>query len=142
MPQIDGTELRITPAGFADVMALKKAISDALRAAGVRLDLSGFSIDTDDPLKSDLGDVGSIVEMLMSVATDPKVQNCLFKCCERVLYGEDKIDIDFFDDPGNRVYYYPIMIEVIKINLSPFFSRINSLFTNLPNLTDLFQKQK
>ncbi len=142
MPKIDGTELKITPAGFADVMALKKSISDALREAGVRLDLSGFEINTDDPLKSELGDIGSILEMLMSVATDPKVQACLFTCCDRVLYGEDKVDIDFFEDPGNRVYYYSIMIEVLKTNLSPFFLKLGSLFSNLPNLIEVFQKQK
>ena len=142
MPQIDGVELKITPAGFADVMALKKSISDALRDAGIKLDLSGISIDAENPMQSELGDIGGIVEMIMSVATDPKVRDCLFKCCERVLYGEDKVDIDFFDDPGNRVYYYPIMIEVIKINLSPFFLKLGSLFSNLPNLTELFQKQK
>ena len=142
MPQIDGVELRITPAGFADVMALKKAISDALRVAGVRVDLSGFEINAEDPMQSELGDIGSIIEMVMSVATDPKVQTWLFKCCERVLYGEDKVDLDFFDKPENRQYYYPIMIEVLKTNLSPFFAKVGSLFANLPNLKDLFQKQK
>ena len=146
MPQIDGVELRITPAGFADVMVLKKSISDALRVAGVRVDLSGFSFDFDDPLKSELGDIGSIIEMVMSVATDPKVQTCLFKCCERALWGtgekSEKITLDFFEAEEHRQYYYPIMIEVLKTNLSPFFLKVGSLFTNLPNLTELFQKQK
>jgi len=139
---IEGKELIITPAGFADVFALKRALALALKKDGINLDLSGFSINTEDPMSSEIGDIGSIVESSLEVATDPQVQKWLFKCCERALYGQDKINIDFFEIPENRQYYYPIMIEVIKINLLPFFLKLNSLFANLPGISNLIQKSK
>jgi hypothetical protein len=139
---IEGKELIITPAGFADVFALKRALALALKKDGINLDLSGFSINTEDPMSSEIGDIGGIIDSVLEVATDPDVQKWLFKCCERVLYGQNKVDIDFFEIPENRQYYYPIMIEVIKINLLPFFLKLNSLFANLPGISNLIQKSK
>ena len=141
MSQIDGKELRVTPAGFADVMALQESISAALLKVGVKIDLSGFTF-TKDAESTEMGDIGGFLEMILSVSTDPTVRNHLFKCCEKALFDKDKVNIDFFEKPDNRQFYYPIMIEVLKINLSPFFDRISSMFANLPGLTEFFQKSK
>lgn len=138
--QIDGKELNVTPSGFSDVFALKRSIAVALKRNGINFDLSGVKIDDKNPGNSELGNIGGIIDPILEVATDPDVQKWLFKCCERALYGQDKINIDFFEKVENRQYYYPIMIEVIKVNLSPFFLKINSLFANLPGVKDLFQK--
>jgi len=137
---IEGKELSITPAGFADVFALKRALAVALKRDGIKLDLSGISIDTDNPMASEVGDIGGILDSILEVATDPAVQKWLFKCCERVIYGEDKVNQDFFEEPDNRQYYYPIMIEVVKVNLSPFFLKLNSLFSGLPEMIKNTQK--
>lgn len=140
--QLEGKELNITPAGFADVFALKRALAVALKRDGIKLDMSGFSINTENPGASEIGDIGGILDSVLEVATDPDVQKWLFKCCERALFGKDKINTDFFELPENRQYYYPIMIEVVKVNLSPFFGKLGSLFANLPGVTELFQKSK
>ena len=139
---IEGKELTITPAGFADVFALKRALALAVKRDGINFDMGGFSIDEENPAKSQVGNIGEILDSILEVATDPDVQKWLFKCCERVLYGKYKVDKDFFEESENRQYYYPIMIEVIKVNLSPFFGKLGSLFANLPGVTELFQKQK
>lgn len=140
--QLEGKELIITPAGFADVFALKRALALALKKGGIKFDLSGLKIDTDNPMNSDIGDIGFILDAVLEVSTDPDVQKWLFKCCERVIFGQDKVNQDFFEEPDNRQYYYPIMIEVIKINLSPFFQKLSLLFLPLQEMIKNIQKSK
>lgn len=138
--QLEGKELTITPAGFADVFALKRALAVALKRGGIKYDLSGLIIDDKDSNKSEFGDIGFLLEAVLEVSTDPDVQKWLFKCCERVIFGEDKVNQDFFEEPSNREYYYPIMIEVIKINLSPFFRKLSSVFLPLQEILKNIQK--
>ncbi len=138
--QLEGKELTITPAGFADVFTLKRALAVALKRGGIKFDLSGIKIDTDNPMNSDIGDISFFLDAVLEVSTDPDVQKWLFKCAERALYGEDKVNQDFFEEPENREYYYPIMIEVIKINLSPFFKKLSTLFVPLQEMIKNIQK--
>lgn len=142
MSTIDGKDLKVTPAGFGDVMALQKAISDALKENGIKLNLSGFSFDVANLEKMEIGDIGGIIESVLSVATDPDLRTLLFKCAERSLFENNKVNEDFFEKEENRKYYFPIMFEVLKVNLSPFFGLASSLFSNLSGIKDLFQKQK
>lgn len=135
--QLNGKELKVTSASFGVVFSLKKAISDALKSGGIKIDTSGFDLE-----KMEVGDIGGIIEMVLSLATDENVQLLLFSCCERVLLGKDKIDKDFFEPVENRQYYYPIMFEVLKVNLTPFFGQAGSLFQTLPEVKGLFQKLK
>ena len=66
MSVIDGKELQITPAGFADVMTLKKALSDALRSGqGINIDLGDFKMG-EDLETTEIGNVGNIIEVLRS----------------------------------------------------------------------------
>ena len=133
---IDGNEVLITPSSFQNAIALKRAIANALRENGVRLGLDGLSIDTDNPLKTDLpsGTIDNLIENALSVATSPEVHTALFACCETVVFGKDrlKVDLGFFDDPDEgikrREYFYPIMSEVIKVNIGPFFKNLGSVF--------------
>lgn len=139
--QIDGKDFQITEAGFFDAMSLKKALSDALRQGGIKFDLSGFNIG-ESMEDTEIGDIGGILDMLLSVATDPEVRTWLFKCSEKALFNKQKVDADFFEKPENRQYYYPIMLEILRVNLSPFFGKLNSSLSNLPGLKGLFRKQK
>jgi hypothetical protein len=135
---IDGKELMITPAPFAVAMRLQKALADALRADGINLDLKGLDINDDDPMKSEISGqtIGSLVENILAVATSPAVIDVLFECCESVAFGQgrDKPNADFFEEVANREYFYPIMSEVLKVNLGPFFKRIVSMFGGLQGL--------
>ena len=144
--QIDGKELLITPASFRDAMALKKAIADALRKNGIKIDVAGVSVDEENPLATEIGSetIGNLIENAMAVATDPKVGECLFTCCESVVFGpkREKINEEYFDKPENRRYYYPIMIEVIKANLGPFFKSLGSVLSDRGGLMSKFLKSK
>jgi len=142
MAMINGIELKITPASFGVVMGLQVSIAKALKKDGIKFDLSSLDLGKENIMKMELGDIGWIIEPVLSLATDEEVRKHLFECCKRALFGKDKVDEDFFDveDGINRKYYFPIMIEVLKVNLGPFFGLASSLFSNLPGLSDLLQK--
>lgn len=125
--QIGGKELRITPAGFQDALALEKAIGRALK--GTRLELpTDMQAEITGEMFSD------IISTVLNVATSNEVEACLFKCAERALLGEEKIDLAFFESVENREHYYPIMIEVIKVNVGPFFKGLGLQFSALSSL--------
>lgn len=124
---INGHTLVVAPSSFQEAMNLKRAIAKALMDQKNGLGLSGIKIDEEDPLKTDLP-IDSLLQTAMSVATDPEVIDCLFVCASHALIDDQKIDRDFFEDVNKRSYFYPIMLEVMKQNLSPFFENLSSLF--------------
>jgi len=97
--KINGKELRITLADFQSGIDLQNAFGKALIESKINLD--GIVINKDD---------------------------ARFKCAERCLLGEDKINWDFFEKEENREYYFPIMIEIAKVNLAPFVKGLLSMF--------------
>ncbi len=140
MSLIDGKELEVTPASFADAMALKEVIAKALKENGIKIDLSSVDIDFNKIDKMDAGDVGWILEPVLTLTTDSTIRKQLFKCSERAMFNKSKVNEDLFEDVENRKYFYPIMMEVLKVNISPFFGLASSSFANLPGLTEVFQK--
>lgn len=142
MSSINGIELNITPSSFAEVMALKEVIVKKLEENGIKIDLSSVDISSDKLSDMEVGEIGWIVEPVLKLATDSEIRKHLFVCAGRALFGKDKVDADLFEKVENRKYYYPIMMEVLKVNISPFFGLASSVFSNLPGLTDLLQKLK
>ncbi len=142
MSIIDGKELIVTDAEFAEVMALKEVIVKMLQANGIKIDLSSVDIDFKNLEKMDAGDVGWILDPILTLTTDSTIRKHLFVCAERAMFDKNKVNVDFFEKVENRKYYYPIMMEVLKVNISPFFGLASSLFTKLPGLADMLQKLK
>lgn len=136
---IDNKELLITPASFKDANYLKKMLCIALKQGGFNFDLSNLN-NIENNIEQLLP---GLLNIVLSVATSDEVEAALFKCAEKALFDKQKIDIDFFENIDNRQYYYPIMIELIKVNIAPFFKSLNSLLQNLGGLIQGFtQKQK
>ena len=123
---IDGKELRITPPSFDDAMDLKDAIEIAIKSG--KLDLK---FDINDIKDISDNDFGEIAKLILSVDSSKEIRNCLFKCASRAVLGTDKIDREFFESIENRKHYYKIMIEVIKVSLSPFFESLFSSFSGI-----------
>lgn len=124
--QINGKELMITPASFSEAMALQKAIGRALR--GTKLELPENMTAQIDP-----STFGDIIGAVLGVATSDDVEAALFACSSRALYGPTKepVNRDFFEKVENRELYYPIMIEIIKVNVGPFFKSLISKYADL-----------
>lgn len=137
---IDGRELKIQESSFINAMALKHNLGKVLNIKELDLNL-----DIDDPLKTDISTetIGGMLENMISVATDPNIMKSLFKCCEKVVFLDDEIiNESFFNKKENRGLYYPIMLEVLKVNILPFFEKISSMFTGVSGLMGKLQKQK
>lgn len=139
---IDGKELVVTPASFAEAMVLKEVIVKMLQANGIKVDLSSIDIKSEKLADMEAGDVGWILEPILTLMTDSTIRDRLFECAKRAMFDKKKVDLAFFEEHENRKYYYPIMMEVLKVNISPFFGLVSSWFTNLPGLTDMLQKLK
>jgi len=128
--QINGMELKITEGSLEEAFALQKALSDALREKGIKFSLSGIKFD-EDIFETEMGnvDIGGIMEMVLSVSTDRRVRECLFALGKRCTIGSGeqsfRITEDFFEKTENRQHYFPIMMEIAKANLSPFFKGLN-----------------
>lgn len=118
--QIGGKELRITPAGFADAIALQKAIGRALK--GTKLELPETATAELSPAS-----FTGIIDAVLGVAISDEVESALFQCSARALVGEAKVDRDFFETVENREHYFTIMAEVIKVNVGPFFKGLISM---------------
>ncbi len=144
--QLNGKRLIVTPAGFADAMELQGAVAEALK--GSKLNLAGIDLGggVAGVLESDLSDVSgpleSLAGMVLGVVTSKRVENALFKCAEKVLWGDDKVNRDFFEPVDNRELYYPIMVEVVKANVGPFFRKLGSMFGEAGGLLSSFLKSK
>jgi hypothetical protein len=126
--QLNGRELKITPASFAEAMALQKAIGRALK--GTKFSMPSFVTGADGKIdleKSDV-DLSGLIDLVLGAAVSDEVQACLFACSGRALLGTDKIDSDFFEKVENRELYYPIMVEIIKVNVGPFLKGLASKF--------------
>lgn len=137
--RIDGIEIEIQPSSFLNAMALKKAMADALRRDGIEFDFSSIEINEENPLQSDIDSrtIGSLIENALAVATDTRLRDALFGCCDKVvLFGPERVPVDlaFFDEVENWQYYYPIMLEVIRVNLTPFFGKVSSMFSGVKEL--------
>jgi len=128
-------------------MELQDAVGEALKGSKVDLrGVAGLTGGGASLLDADVGELSGPIEtiagMVLSVVTSKRVKEALFKCSEKALYGTDKVDRDFFEKVENRELYYPIMTEVVKANLGPFFKRIGSLFGGPGNLLSNFLKSK
>ncbi len=126
--QINGQELKITEGTLEEAFALKEVLTEALQG---KANLSGISLGSDVMNTEISGDnIGALLDMVMSVATNPKVRACLLTLCERCVIGEEgagriKVSMEFFEPVENRKHYYPVMMEVAKANLLPFFQGLN-----------------
>lgn len=142
---VSGGTLHIQASKFRKATALKKSVFDALKDNGVNIGLSDITINEKDIFKSDISDgaISKMIGLVLSVGASDEIERALFNCCDGVvMWGSDKeiINEEFFDDPENRKYYYPIMMEVAKVNLMPFFAGLSFLSQGAGKLKELFRK--
>ena len=117
--------LKITPASFEEALELNDSVSEALAERDININPDVFSGDIDG--KS----IGSIFKIVLSLSKSKRVRIALFACAERAAYKDQRVDADFFEEVKNRPLYYPIMLEVLKVNLGPFFENLIGSFQNL-----------
>lgn len=115
-----GAALVVNSAPFKDAMALKNAIARELSTSGMALDL-----------KADISALSSVV---LAVDSSDAVYKALLPCLIRCTYNGLKITEATFEDDKAREDYYEIIIECLKVNLSPFFKGLASRLKTLENI--------
>lgn len=139
---IDGKELIVSCASFERTMALKEIIAVKLKENGIKIDLTSVDISAENIADMEVGEVGWMVSPVLTLMTDSEIRRYLFECAKSATFNKCKIDADLFEDAGNRKYYYPVMMEVLKVNIAPFFGHVSSMFKSLPGLKEYLRKYK
>lgn len=127
-------KFRIQVGSLLDCTVLKLAVIKALKAEGVKIDLSGWKA-------GEVGDISFLTNAALGVLGDEKIEKALYALGKNCLIGEDenavKISEEFFEPPENRKYYYPVMAKILTENLAPFIEGL-SLSSLIP--PDLIEK--
>lgn len=118
-------DLKVTEASFEDAMELQDAVAEALAEKDINLSTDLFNGEVDSKT------LGSVLKMVLGVARNKRLRAALFSCSERSVYKNQKVNEEFFEPVKNRALYYPIMIEVLKVNLGPFFGSLSGMFEGL-----------
>lgn len=73
----------------------------------------------------------TLAEVLLTITSDTKVNECLWECLARCTYNGAKITKQTFSDPNAKANYYPIKLACLRDNILPF---LPALILTLQNL--------
>lgn len=120
-------EFRLQVGSMLECTSLKIALVKALKAEGIKLDVSGW--DFSKGSSTEIGDIGGILDVVLGVIADEGLEKVLYKLGAKCLIGSNenavKIDMDFFEPVENRKYYFPVMGIILKENLAPFIEGLS-----------------
>jgi hypothetical protein len=134
---IGGKELKITLASFNEALNLQRAIGKELAQSNSKFDIDSL---TDGKINDD--SVLEFLKILINIGISKEIEDCIFICAERAMWGTEKVDREFFEKEENRQYYFEIMFEIAKVNISPFFRSLLSRFSGLQGMIGNILKQK
>lgn len=126
----NGALLTVSVASFSDANRLLKAIAREL----VRVDFDLGDLDLE---KISGKDINVLKNAAFQLLQSDAVESAVMKCAEKCLYNNERITVDTFNKPDDRAAYLPVVWEVMKANLSPFFAGLSlSLLTKESPTTD------
>ncbi len=100
-----GAVLKVTPSPFAVSKALYQALLAELKSV---------------PIDSKM-DMAAVWKDLFCIGfSSPKIEACIWKCFERCLYSDLKMDDQTFEPVERRDDYMKVCMEVVKENVLPF----------------------
>lgn len=129
---VNGDNIIINPASFKDAFELKNSIEEALKGQQFDLLKKGVSLQNID--------IAPLIQLVLSIDSSDRFNTALFKCLEKCLYGQEKIKESTFEKVENRADYYNIVIECVKLNISPFFVGLISRLKDMQSLNTGNQK--
>jgi hypothetical protein len=112
-----GAELLITLAPFSDSKALYQAILEEVKSMQLH---STQEID-----------VNLFKDLFCAGFSSKKIEAALYKCFERCLYGDLKINADSFEKAEARQDYMKVCVEVAKENVLPFVKGLSVEFSTV-----------
>lgn len=118
-----GANLKIQMAPFADAKALYMALLD--EAKGLKLDPEA---EVDANFYKDIFCVGF---------SSKKIEACIWKCLERVLYNDLKMNSDTFEPEAARDDYMTVLFEVTMENVRPFTKSLSASFAAISRMIQI-----
>lgn len=126
-----GAKLQIQLASFAHGTRLLKTVAATLASVEIDFEMSDLK---------DIGskDINSLKNVLLALVASEGVERDLLECAKKCLYNDQRIVTDTFEPEAARGDYLPVLVEVIKANLRPFFSGLDlsSLTSSKPTSSD------
>lgn len=113
---VSGANLCIGIAPFKDCMHLKNVIERELSKN--KIDLSSLDLKSTD--------LSALINPILSIDSSDAFMDAFFKVAIKSTYNDEKITQDIFEDEKARIDFYDVMINVIRINLAPFFKGLVS----------------
>ena len=116
-------EMEIAP--LAESAALRRAMAAEIVKADITIDMK--KLDLKAIAETDLaGDVfNSIKNVMLLLIASETVERQLFICMRRCRYNDVKITAETFEPKEARGDFLPIALEVIKMNVLPFFAGLD-----------------
>lgn len=113
-----GSKLELGVAPFNVCKRLYKAIANELKL--VDIEISSFD------LKTIAGqDINAFKNVVMQLVGSDALEASFWECAERSLLNGQKIVPVVFEDEKSRADYLPVLWEVVRFNLSPFFKGLD-----------------
>lgn len=75
-------------------------------------------------------EVDTLKNLLMQLGGSPRLEGVIFDCLICCTYNGVKITKDIFEPEDARADFYPIVWEVLKLNLRPFFKSLLSTLSS------------
>lgn len=115
-----GNTLQTQEAEFEDSWNLTQAI---LQEFGSGISASGLaSVSTS--IKGDF-DVGRLAGVVAKIVASKQVYGLLWPCFKPCLLNSAKVTPQIFNDPRMRADFLPCVLEVLKVNVFPFFTGLD-----------------
>lgn len=128
----NGKTIVINAAGFKDAFELKNSIEESIKGQQLDLVKKGTSLENMD--------IAPLIQLVLSIDSNERFNTALFKCLEKCLYDQEKITEKTFEKVENRADYYNIVIECVKVNISPFFVGLISRLKDMQSFNTGNQK--
>ncbi len=75
-------------------------------------------------------EVDTLKNLLMQLGGSPRLEGVIFDCLISCTYNGVKITKDTFEPEDARADFYPLVWEVLKLNLRPFFKSLVSTLSS------------
>ncbi len=112
-----GHTLELRSPDFGAAKNLAKAIARELRSVDVQLE----SMDIQAFLAKD---VNAIKNVFLQVGSSDVVEQAVYACAVKSLLNGQKITPNLFEPEDMRQDYLPVVWEVMKFSLAPFFASL------------------
>lgn len=113
-----GSQLQLGMAPFGDGTRLLKTVARELAAVNFDLDLVNFA-------ELSGKDINVLKNAVFQLIQSDAVEAALMKCAAKSLYNGQTIIATTFESENARQDYLPVVWEVMKENLRPFFAGLD-----------------